>query len=225
MTDGYTISSQFWQVVDHWQTLITGAAALLAALATIKVTRDAARREIEAANRQIAVAERQILAASVESEYDHQIEKRRILNDIVVACRMLDAVVGNVEEQAARLAPEIPSAELSNLNLSPAQVAELFSKVQKPDLVVVWDTLKLVDPSTVAKYLRVDFLLSNWQQPLGARRDGREVQGILRRIATEAKIIRAELYQTAKEMDEKIDRSLEALGVLPGKPDNEKGKA
>ena len=54
----YAVHNPFWQVVDHWQTLITGLLALVAAVGTIIVTNQAANREISAANLQIADARR-----------------------------------------------------------------------------------------------------------------------------------------------------------------------
>jgi hypothetical protein len=48
----YVISSYFWQFVDHWQTLITGIAALLAAPVTIVVLNCQIRQTRELANDQ-----------------------------------------------------------------------------------------------------------------------------------------------------------------------------
>lgn len=48
----YVVTSSFWQIVDHWQTLITGIAALLAAVVTIVVLNCQIRETRERANDQ-----------------------------------------------------------------------------------------------------------------------------------------------------------------------------
>jgi len=48
----YVVTSYFWQIVDHWQTLITGIAALLAAAVTIVVLNCQIRQTRELANDQ-----------------------------------------------------------------------------------------------------------------------------------------------------------------------------
>jgi hypothetical protein len=59
----YEIKKPVWQFVDHWQTLLTGGLALLAAVATIWATKSAADREISAAQEQTKVAKDQIAAS------------------------------------------------------------------------------------------------------------------------------------------------------------------
>ena len=55
----YEVTAPFWQFVDHWQTLITGFLAVLAALVTVWATINSANREIATAQEQTKAAQRQ----------------------------------------------------------------------------------------------------------------------------------------------------------------------
>jgi hypothetical protein len=64
----YTVTSDFWQVIDHWQTLIAGALAILAAGIAYIGALQAARRQVRAANAQTKAVERQNAALNVPSD-------------------------------------------------------------------------------------------------------------------------------------------------------------
>jgi hypothetical protein len=53
----YEVKEFFWQLVDHWQTLITGFLALGAGIGTIWVTIISAKRQISAAHEQTKAAQ------------------------------------------------------------------------------------------------------------------------------------------------------------------------
>jgi hypothetical protein len=58
----YVVTSYFWQFVDHWQTLIAGGAALLAAVVTIVVLNCQIHQTRKLANDQRRRRERASLA-------------------------------------------------------------------------------------------------------------------------------------------------------------------
>jgi len=78
----YQVTSPFWQFVDHWQTLIAGVLAVLAAAATIYFTMKAAKWEVDAANEQIRTSIRA--------------ERARIARESLAFFSMLDAALGFV---------------------------------------------------------------------------------------------------------------------------------
>ena len=75
---GYAVKEPFWQLIDHWQTLIgtliSSFFAVVAAFGTVWATIRSARREIAAAQAQTAVAQEQI-------ETTLRIEQRRIARE------------------------------------------------------------------------------------------------------------------------------------------------
>lgn len=79
------------KVLYDWQTLITGILALIAALATIRVTIKAANREISAAQEQTRVAQEQIAVTL-------RVERRRIARESYAFFAMLEAAMGAVVE-------------------------------------------------------------------------------------------------------------------------------
>jgi hypothetical protein len=79
---------------DHWQTVIAGFAALVAAWLTIRATKRSADREIEASQAQTAVAQKQIATTL-------RLEKRRIAREGYAFCAMLEAAMGRVLAEAA----------------------------------------------------------------------------------------------------------------------------
>ncbi|MFI5020888.1 MAG: hypothetical protein ACHQRJ_04445 [Alphaproteobacteria bacterium] len=83
----YDLKDPFWQFVDHWQTLITGLLALLAALGTIWVTIRAANREISAAQDQTEVAQKQIATTL-------RLERRRLAREAHAFFTALEAAMG-----------------------------------------------------------------------------------------------------------------------------------
>jgi hypothetical protein len=96
----YEVTAPFWQFVDHWQTLITGLLAVLAALGTVWTT-------INSANREIATAQEQTKAAQRQTAVTREIERRRIAREGYAFHAMLEAAMGAVIEdvEAARNLP------------------------------------------------------------------------------------------------------------------------
>jgi hypothetical protein len=68
----YEVKDPFWQIVDHWQTLIAGLLALVAAGGTVWGTLAVAKRQVKAANE---AADRQIKAATAAA--DRQVPLRK----------------------------------------------------------------------------------------------------------------------------------------------------
>ena len=93
----YEVKEPFWQLVDHWQTLLTGVFALAAGGLTIWAT-------IKSANRQIAAAQGQTKAAQHQTAVTRELERRRIAREGYAFHAMLEAAMGAVIEdvQAAR---------------------------------------------------------------------------------------------------------------------------
>lgn len=102
----YEVKEPFWQLIDHWQTLITGVLALAAAAGTVWAT-------IKSANREIAAAQEQTQAAQHQTTVTREIERRRLAREGYAFHAMLEAAVAAVIEdvQAARkLPPPAPSS-------------------------------------------------------------------------------------------------------------------
>jgi hypothetical protein len=81
-------------LVDHWQTVIAGSAALLAGWLTIRATKRSADREIEASQAQTAIAQKQIDATL-------RLEKMREANEASAFRAMLEAAMTRVLAEAA----------------------------------------------------------------------------------------------------------------------------
>jgi hypothetical protein len=96
----YEVTAPFWQFVDHWQTLITGFLAVLAALVTVWAT-------INSANREIATAQEQTKAAQRQTAVTREIERHRIAREGYAFHAMLEAAMGAVikDVEAARNLP------------------------------------------------------------------------------------------------------------------------
>ena len=118
----YEVKEPFWQFVDHWQTLVAGLLALIAAGGTVWGTLAAANRQVKAANeaadrqikaaaaaadRQVAAAQEQTQAAQRQTAVTREIESRRIAREGYAFHAMLkaamEAVIDDVE--AARNLP------------------------------------------------------------------------------------------------------------------------
>jgi hypothetical protein len=100
--EAYSVTTYCWQVVDHWQTLIAGILAVIAAVGAITATMIAANREIAAAQQQTKAARDQIAAEDLR-------EERRSASDALNFFQALDAVIGIVEadvDAARKLIPE-----------------------------------------------------------------------------------------------------------------------
>jgi hypothetical protein len=76
-------------LVDHWQTLIAGGLAVLAAWRTIRATTESADREVEAGQAQTAVAQQQI-------ETTLRLDRGRVAREGYAFCAMLEAAMGRV---------------------------------------------------------------------------------------------------------------------------------
>jgi hypothetical protein len=76
-------------LVDHWQTLIAGGLAVLAAWRTIRATTQSADREVDASQKQTAVAQKQIeTTVQLERQRDTLRERDRTERAEVVAFRL-----------------------------------------------------------------------------------------------------------------------------------------
>jgi hypothetical protein len=76
-------------LVDHWQTLIAGGLAVLAAWRTIRATTQSADREVDASQKQAAVAQKQIeTTVQLERQRDTLRERDRTERAEVVAFRL-----------------------------------------------------------------------------------------------------------------------------------------
>jgi hypothetical protein len=190
----------FW--LYDWQTLVAGVLAVVAGIGTIWATRDAATRQIATAAGQIAIAERQLQAAEAENQRLRTVEKRERAGRSLIACRMLEGVLAILEEQADRVAKEIPGSNNLQYTLNPVEIRELFTKIRKPELGVVWGNLGMIEFSTGQIYMRLDFLLSNWQQIEASNWPSTKVESVVREIASLAKAGRQELSQTAHSMNQ-----------------------
>jgi len=83
----------FWDWLDHWQTLIAGVLAVLAAWRTIRATVRSADREIEASQAQTAVAQKQI-------ETTVRLERERVLSEDKAFRVMLEAAMARIIAEA-----------------------------------------------------------------------------------------------------------------------------
>jgi hypothetical protein len=102
----YEVTAPFWQFVEHWQTLIAGFLAVLAAIGTVWTTINSANREIETAQEQTKAAQRQTAVT-------REIERRRIAREGYAFHAMLEAAMGAVIEdlEAARKLPPPAAGE------------------------------------------------------------------------------------------------------------------
>jgi hypothetical protein len=101
----YEVKEPFWQLVDHWQTLITGLLALAAGVWTVWAT-------IKSANREITTAQNQTKAAQQQTAAMREIERRRLAREGYAFHAMLEAAMRGVIEDVAA-AREMPSSGAS----------------------------------------------------------------------------------------------------------------
>jgi hypothetical protein len=92
----YTVTSCFWQVVDHWQTLIAGVFALLGGGVAYIGALQAARRQVKAVNAQTSAVERQ-------NEALKRADRHRIARERLDVARLLDASLEVIASNIARV--------------------------------------------------------------------------------------------------------------------------
>lgn len=97
----YQVTSPFWQMVDHWQTLITGIMAVLAAAATIYFTREFAQWQVEAAKAQIKTV--------VEIERAKSIGERSAFLTMLAAA--METVIRDVDAARGIISPALGPGE------------------------------------------------------------------------------------------------------------------
>ena len=124
----YVVRSPFWMLIDHWQALIAGIFALVAAMGTIWVTLASAGREIEAANKQTQATRQQIAASSRQ-------ERRRTVHESYAFFSMMRAamIITVLDVGGARVAfasacgqrPELPEAKRKRRKIGRSGYAEL----------------------------------------------------------------------------------------------------
>src|SRR5438045_3501248 len=90
----YSVKEPLWQLIDHWQTIIAGLFAVLAAVGTIWATIKSANREIAAAQAQTSVAQEQIATTL-------RIEQRRSTREAWAFYVTLDAALTIVLDDVA----------------------------------------------------------------------------------------------------------------------------
>lgn len=108
----YEVKDPFWQLVDHWQTLIAGLLALSAAVGTIWATIVSANREVKAARTQTDAAQGQITAMIL-------LERRRRARETLAFMSAVEAAMNSIKDDA-RAAREIASEGAYGMHSSPA---------------------------------------------------------------------------------------------------------
>jgi hypothetical protein len=87
----YEVKEPFWQVIDHWQTLIAGMLALAAGVGAVVTT-------IKSASREVTAAQAQTKAAQYQIAVTREIERRRISREGYSFYAMLEAAMRSVTE-------------------------------------------------------------------------------------------------------------------------------
>ena len=92
-------------LLDHWQTLVAGILALLAAFVTVVATNIIARRQIaasrEEADRVIAVAHEQTWVTAEQTRTTERLQKMRDASEAKAFRAMLEAAMARVLDEAA----------------------------------------------------------------------------------------------------------------------------
>lgn len=177
----YVVTSLCWQFVDHWQTLIAGILAVIAAIGTIVVTLIAAAMAVKAAREQTAFT----LAK----------ERRNAASDSLIAGQLIDGVLATIIATCDLLDTDL---SLVDRNFVPSELAKsLYETLAKPDLAVVWGSLGRLGREIVSKYLHLDTtidLVWNTKDDVLISKMVFQVEG----IAKMASDLRIEITQSSK---------------------------
>ena len=121
------VETPWWRValdlLDHWQTLIAGVLALLAAWFTIRATKRSADREIAASQAQTAVAQKQI-DTTVQLELTHDTSEGSAFY------AMLEAAMGRVvaEVDGARTTFQVAFTQTDEVIVEAGAVRQCITK-------------------------------------------------------------------------------------------------
>jgi hypothetical protein len=149
----YAVKEPLWQFVDHWQTLVTGLLAVLAAIGTIWATIKSANREISAAQAQTKVAQDQIAATL-------RIEHRRIVREawaFYVTLEAAMAIVAN-DVKAARESYNPPGVGHQNTQA----FYEIRQRIRKSAFPEIRSVCLRLGGSLTSSFLRLDNEIDNF---------------------------------------------------------------
>ncbi len=124
--------SKTW--LEHWQTLVTGLAAVCAAVGTIWATRHAAKLQADAtekaADRQVALARRQLRTAVAELRYTKNRDRGlRDTQDRETRRRQAELVTGWLTGERQKLPGSKPSMGLAFHNASDQVVYDVIASL------------------------------------------------------------------------------------------------
>jgi hypothetical protein len=201
----YAVKEPLWQFVDHWQTLIAGLLAVLAAVGTIWTTIKSASREVSAAQAQTKVAQDQISTTL-------RVEHRRIVREAWAFYVMLEAAMGIVADdvKAARENYREPGVGHENNEL----FYEIRQRIRKSAFPELRDACLRLGGSLTAPFLRLDNEIDNFAAQWVP---GESVSGLALRWGKSAGLlnqlegIKLQATRLRKEADAAIKTSLEAL--------------
>ena len=138
----YTVTSCFWQVVDHWQTLIAGAFALVAGLAAYVGALQAARRQVKAVERQNAALRRA--------------ERRHLAHEQLEIARLLDASLQLLKEDIADASDSYKSPRDDEI-IAAGDANSIRQKVHKPaSFPMLMAKISALSPDTAVLFLTLD---------------------------------------------------------------------
>jgi hypothetical protein len=124
----------FWDWLDHWQTLIAGVFALVAAFGTIVVTRRLANRQItasrEEADRVIAATREQISVTAEQTATTIRLEPMHDTSEARAFRAMLEAAMARVLAEAAWARKTYPDTftETSDVSVDAHAVRQCITK-------------------------------------------------------------------------------------------------
>ncbi|SDR63588.1 hypothetical protein SAMN05519103_08790 [Rhizobiales bacterium GAS113] len=155
-------------ILYHWQTLIAGLLAVVAAFFTIRATNSAASREISAAREQTEVAREQIDVAL-------RLERRRLARESHTFLAAMEAAMGGVVEDVA-VARDLSKNIGTRNNLS-VPAYEARQRVKKIAFADLRSACIRLGGQLTAPFLRlekdIDDLGSNWKPMPTAGLDAR----------------------------------------------------
>lgn len=114
MSNGYQVTSHFWQLIDHWQALIAGVLAVAAGVITVIGTRSATRLQIKAmkenTERQLAAAREELERAAAGVRLAERLDCIRASK---IATATLRSLAEGVRQRLGQFSHNDPEGELS----------------------------------------------------------------------------------------------------------------
>jgi hypothetical protein len=145
----YAVTSCFWQVIDHWQTLIAGGIAGLAGLVAYIGALQAARRQVKAANKQTAVVERQNAALKL-------IEQHRIAREQLMVARLLHASLELLSKDIADASDSYKSPREDEI-IAAGDANAIRDRMKKPaSFSVLMERISTLSPEIAVRFLALD---------------------------------------------------------------------